>query len=457
MFTTYRIEKFRVKAASWPLTLFLIPTALLIGCATLEPPPLSERTSQPEAQPAGIYPKTDEADVASAEGHGADETRPLDLAHCIAIALENNPDVRIGDAEYEAATHETRHTRGQRLPSVQLQGGYTHSRHPQRVIPPKQVGQTSYFTKDIVSSNIVMRLPLFTGGQIVNEIRAAELMEAAAEHQLARTREELVFNVSSLYFSLLSQRKVIASVEFSMNAMEEHLEQVGHLIEAQKAAEVDRLRSEVRYADLRRQHVEEKNRSEIQLRTLSNLMGLHEPLRDPDLLAGELSAPDAPLDIETGLRTAFDARPDYLARTAEFEAQARRLGARRAARMPNLSRRRLWRTLGHWRFRRASVARIQRTYTVARRRDFQRPYLWPVARTLVDGYPRRPGIAVIACGGQRRARGGPCRGCRPNRSFRQRACVRRWAHLGAYRPGTGKTTRGRRTAAQTGTANPTRG
>ncbi|MCK7507875.1 MAG: TolC family protein [Desulfobacterales bacterium] len=39
-------------------------------------------------------------------------------------------------------------------------------------------------------------MPIFTGGQITSRIKAAELLQAAAEHRLARTREELIFNVS---------------------------------------------------------------------------------------------------------------------------------------------------------------------------------------------------------------------------------------------------------------------
>jgi hypothetical protein len=61
-----------------------------------------------------------------------------------------------------------------------------------------------------------VKLPLFTGGRIINEIKASDLFRLAEENRLSRTRDELVYNVSSTFYAILSQEKVIDSVRFSL-------------------------------------------------------------------------------------------------------------------------------------------------------------------------------------------------------------------------------------------------
>jgi len=56
--------------------------------------------------------------------------------------------------------------------------------------------------------------------------------------------------------------------------MEEHFRRVSALLEAEKAAKVDLLRTEVRLSDLRQSLVKEQNVLAIQKRVLANLLGL---------------------------------------------------------------------------------------------------------------------------------------------------------------------------------------
>ena len=65
------------------------------------------------------------------------------------------------------------------------------------------------FSTSLFAGDIILRLPLFTWGRIRNEISAAELLSLAATQRLARTWEELIFNVSSTFYTILGQRPVI--------------------------------------------------------------------------------------------------------------------------------------------------------------------------------------------------------------------------------------------------------
>ena len=134
--------------------------------------------------------------------------------------------------------------------------------------------QRRLFTKQQSVGSVLLKLPLFTGGRIINEIQAAELFRLAEENRLSRTRDELIFNVSSTFYAILSQEKVIDSVRFSLEAMQEQRRKMAKMVEVAKAARVDLLRTEVRVADLEQSLERETNVLEIQKRLLANLMGL---------------------------------------------------------------------------------------------------------------------------------------------------------------------------------------
>jgi len=263
---------------------------------------------------------------------------PLTLDEAIRIALKNNPDVvrsrwavrTAGAARDEAA--------GQRWPSLDLDASYTHSLDRQRLVQPRRPAEPGVYTNDLLDANLLVRFPIFTAGRIRSEIDAAELLRKAASRQLARTREELVFNVSSVYYAILGQRRVIESVEFSRQALNEHHKRVQDLMGQQKAARVDLLRTEVRLANVAERLVREKNRLAVQRRLLANLLGIRHVLGEtPPDVAGDLELTTLKIDGATALDRALSARTDLKAARAEVESQARRVDAARAGRWPSVS------------------------------------------------------------------------------------------------------------------------
>jgi outer membrane protein TolC len=205
------------------------------------------------------------------------------------------------------------------------------------MIAARKNGEPGVFSRDFFAADLVVTMPLFTGGRITSEIKAAELLQRAAEHRLARTREELVFNVSSVFFAILAQREVIGSLEFSRKALQEHHKRVQDLIDAQKAAKVDLLRTEVRLADLEQQLVRERNVLAIQQRVLANLLGLKKAGQSVDP-AGELALAEATVPpADEALRRALSDRPDYLAARSALEAQAKAVDAARAGHWPTVA------------------------------------------------------------------------------------------------------------------------
>ncbi len=261
----------------------------------------------------------------------------LTLPLAIKIALANNPEITALGWETTAAEARKKQASSERLPRLSMVGKYTHHLDEQRILPVRQPGEPAILSRDIVSEDLVLSLPLFTGGRLVNHVKTADLLQQAASQRLIRSREELVFNVTSVFNAILAQRHVIESLEFSKEALTKNLEQIDALIAAQKSAKVDGMRTEVRLADIEQRLVQEKNLLSIQHRTLANFLGLKN-FQTGIFLQGELEMKERPPvpDLEKALFKAQKSRGDYLAARSSLEAQARNVDIAKSEYWPTI-------------------------------------------------------------------------------------------------------------------------
>lgn len=261
----------------------------------------------------------------------------LTLSEAIKLALENNPQVMTARHEIDIASARHDQAFARALPALSATGGYTHDMDDQRLVPSHYNGDPGVFGDDIYSADIVLTQPLFTGGRLVKEISATKLLTRAASHRLTRTKKELVFNVTSTFYAILAQRKVVESLAFSEKALEEHLKQVNNLIAQKKAARVDRLRTEVRIADIVAQLTRAENVLSVQTRVIANLMGVVDTQGALDITGNLSTKQFEPTDLTINLRSAFKNRSDYLAARAALEAAANKVDAARAEHWPVVS------------------------------------------------------------------------------------------------------------------------
>ena len=259
----------------------------------------------------------------------------LTLKQCIEKALKNNPSIGYKNWRIKEVDAQRNITASQRWPSFRGVGSYYRYSDTQRLAPPRRLEYPLIFTDDVLSWNLVMNMPIFTGGRIINEIDAAELLQQSAEYNLVYTRQELVFDVTSVYFSILKQHKIIESLDFSRTTLEKHLKRIEELMEAKKAARLDKLRIEVRLANIIQKIEQGKNIIAIQNRSLANLMGIKEiDFTIPS--QGELKFTELEIDLEESLNKAYANRADYQATQKDVEAQIKNVRATQAAYWPSI-------------------------------------------------------------------------------------------------------------------------
>ena len=153
----------------------------------------------------------------------------LSLEQIVKIALTNNPDCAMAYWDSQAADAQYSILTAERMPHLHGAGAYYHYKDDQRLIPAKKNGESGVFSNEILSADVVMKMPIFTGGRIASEIKAADFTRQAAKQRLSRSRQELIFKLSNVFYTLLEQEKVIASVEFSKQALAQHRQRILHI------------------------------------------------------------------------------------------------------------------------------------------------------------------------------------------------------------------------------------
>lgn len=256
--------------------------------------------------------------------------KALSLSELIDQALAHNHELAAVAQDGEAAAARTRAAQAASYPRVALEGAYTHYGDDLRLVAARFNGELGAFGSQILNAELVLRMPLATGGRLVAELTAAELLEAASGQRLVRSRSDLVFNVSSLYYTQLAQARLIESLTATRDALAGQLQRVHALVAERKAAQVDALRVEVKLADTGQRLLREQNTLTVLRRALLNTLGQPDGL-ETLVLQDSLATPAVPAQTPSALLAdALARRADLLAAQAEIAAQLARVDAARS-------------------------------------------------------------------------------------------------------------------------------
>ena len=270
-------------------------------------------------------------------GEGAAADGPLRLDQAIAMALSRNPQAMEAKWRVDELEARAEAARAERRAVFSARAGYDRYTEDQRLFQPSSAGQAGVFGPDILAAEVAVGLPLYTGGRVKSTVKAAELHRDAADARLARTREEVIFEVTRLFYEGLAQRRTIDAVESAVRAMEEYRRTTAEQVAAEKAAPVDLLRMDVRLAGLRERRTREHNALAVQRRALASLLGWEDPV--PPDVTGDLPDPETlpTPDPAHCVAEAFANRPDWAAARGTVAAQEQAFAAAQARSRPTVS------------------------------------------------------------------------------------------------------------------------
>lgn len=261
----------------------------------------------------------------------------INFEQALLFARKNNPtleSIRLAIVKAKAVEARMKAVRTPKLDVVGSAGRYSDG---QRVFPASVNAEPGVFSKNIVGSDLVLSYPLYTGGTLKANQDAARFAAKSSELQYLRAQQEVEYRIACAFAQILAQREHIESLKFNCKSLTSHLTLINDLIRAEKAITVDRLRVEVRIADLQQNQARADNDLQITMEILANLMGVDHAQFE---ISGELltlaeskGLPDEP----ALLRRAAQSRSDLAAMGEQMKSQAKRVDAAKGGTMPQVS------------------------------------------------------------------------------------------------------------------------
>jgi outer membrane protein len=145
------------------------------------------------------------------------------LQDLVGVALDRNPGLAATRAATAAALEDITAAKGQRLPQLEAVGNGAYFPRRERLLIFRHGFRKADnpFENAIVDYGVRVSLPLFTNGRIDHEILLSEAKAKAARFRTELTRNELIFNVASGYYTALRLQRVIAAQQATLESLNE--------------------------------------------------------------------------------------------------------------------------------------------------------------------------------------------------------------------------------------------
>jgi len=150
-------------------------------------------------------------------------------------------------------------------------------------------------------------LPLYTGGQITNAIKAAKSRREATEWQSKQTTYQVMLNVASAYTGVLRTQRFVKAAEQQVSTLAEHVNDVQNLSDAGMVARSDLLGIKSAHAQAEQRLLQAKNGEMLAKSAYNQLMN-----RDLDVPVQleEVAPPGAAPSLEDSINQAKNQRPE---------------------------------------------------------------------------------------------------------------------------------------------------
>ncbi|WP_298534563.1 TolC family protein [uncultured Algibacter sp.] len=150
------------------------------------------------------------------EGNGqSDVVQTLNLEECIAIAMENNFDVKGSRLRSESSKVNYKQARNELLPNLNM--NYNLGVNDGRSIDPFT---NSYSNQQLTFSNLGANLnfSFFNGFRLLNSIKQSRFNMQAAEMELEEAKQDLKLNVTIGYILILNNRDLVTLAKSRLEA-----------------------------------------------------------------------------------------------------------------------------------------------------------------------------------------------------------------------------------------------
>lgn len=264
-----------------------------------------------QAADAGV---SDEKTTHAAQAVVTPSGKSFSLRDCLNIALRNNPLLSAAEMNIQAAQKGIESAAGRHFPKLSLDGNYTKRQDPWPYIPAQSATIIPHFSDEFAYWQIIMAIPIYQGGQIMNSVRLADVRKAIQEENYRFTKNEIMANLINTYNKILQLHELQAASRSSIEALEKQLRNTQLMAKAGRAARIDLLKVEVQLANEKQRFLSLDEALSTSLETMQYLMGDSRSVASRRMtLADSLVMSDFPLpDFDQSMETGKKNRPEFL-------------------------------------------------------------------------------------------------------------------------------------------------
>lgn len=178
------------------------------------------------------------------------------LDECVELALQNNPDLQKQRLNLRLAHEDMSDQKSQNFGKLSIVSSYTHYNLPRTLAP---LTPASIFsdpaavptTQDFFASGLLYEVVLFTGFAQTRAIEIAALQKEMAGAALKLSREQLIYNVKTLYVNILSLQAQEEAQAAYVKSLQRLYDDITRELKLGKKARIDQLKAA---ADLKSGH-----------------------------------------------------------------------------------------------------------------------------------------------------------------------------------------------------------
>lgn len=264
-----------------------------------------------ENAPAAPAPASDAAPLA------------LDVAACIRMALEQNPQAAVSDEAVAQAEARVGQAKAARRPQIAAQAGATYQDGLEGIDTPdllKNVLGISDIQPDktIARGTVSVEQVLFAGGQITNAIKASKFLAQSESWKREVTRAQLAYDATQAYHDAVLAHALIEVAADSIKTFQQHEQDAQHALEVGMVSKIALLRAQTELAARQADLTSANTAYELALLNLKRIIGA--PEDQAVTLADAMSWNPGEEPLQSLIEKAKTTRPELMALEAGIEA-----------------------------------------------------------------------------------------------------------------------------------------
>lgn len=219
----------------------------------------------------------------------AESSEQLSLEASITLALENNPDFQIAQKEVQKASAMVGEAYANILPQLDAFANFQHAWEIQENTIPNFIKamlgpqaspdmpdfvKLSFGLKNTFTYGAQVTQPVFLGWAGIAGIQTAQAAKKAAEQNLERVKQDLIYQTANAFYSCLLTQELVKVQEQALDQTRANLEVVQKKYNVGMASGFDKMRAEVEYANLQPEMISARNAYHAALTGLRTVLGL---------------------------------------------------------------------------------------------------------------------------------------------------------------------------------------